>query len=67
MTRPSPSFGSPAHLVFDMDALVAALRLLDDRELARVEDDLDFYHFTGFPSDRLRALMAAATPMSDVA
>ena len=36
-------------------------------ELAKVEDDLDFFQFTGFPSERLRALIAAATPLRDVA
>ena len=45
----------------DMDALMAALRPLDPAELARIEDDLDFYHFTGLPSARLKSLIAAAT------
>lgn len=51
----------------DMVAMMDALCALDDAELAKVEDDLDFFHFTGFPSERLRGLIAAATLLRDVA
>ena len=53
--------------IFDMEAMMAVLRGLDAGDLARVEDDLDFYHFTGGLTPRLKRLMAAAQPMRKVA
>ena len=46
---------------FDLDIMVALLSDLDDAALAAVEDDLDFYHFSGIASDRLKGLLDIAT------
>lgn len=52
---------------FDMKAMVARLRDLDDAELALIEDDLDFYHFSGFVSDRLKALFEDTAALKSAA
>ena len=52
---------------FDMAAMIARLKTLDESELAQVEDDLDFYHFTGCPTPRLQALLTEASEMRDAA
>lgn len=57
----------PVSRPLDMEALVARLRVLDDVALAQIEDDLDFFHFTGFASDRLKALFDTAAPLQSAA
>ena len=46
---------------FETEAMVAVLSFLDDDELARVEDDLNFFHFSGCPTPRLAALFRKAS------
>ena len=48
-------------IAFDMDIMVALLSDLDDAALAAIEDDLDFFHFSGIASDRLKGLLEIAT------
>ncbi|MXQ07962.1 hypothetical protein GQ651_08900 [Alphaproteobacteria bacterium GH1-50] len=47
-------------LSFDMDIMLALLSDLDDAALSAIEDDLDFYHFSGVASDRLKGLLDIA-------
>lgn len=46
---------------FDIEVMMALLSCLDDEELRAIEDDLDFYHFSGSPPPRLRALLKRAS------
>ena len=45
---------------FETEVMVSILSRLDDVELARVEDDLNLFHFSGCPTPRLRALLNEA-------
>ncbi len=67
MFDPFPASSESAQPAFDMERMVAALGRLSDADLARIEDDLDFYHFTGCCSDRLQALLSTARPLRNVA
>lgn len=67
MFDPFPTSEDASPPMFSMEDMVMALRNLDAAELARVEDDLDFYQFTGCLSERLKSLLAAARPLRHVA
>ena len=44
----------------DVDALVAALAHLSDREIEGLEDDLNFFAFTGITSARIESVLDRA-------
>lgn len=58
MFQPSPNTYESVRPAFDMAAMLERLSDLDNAELERIQDDLDFWHFTGCASPRLKALLA---------
>ena len=56
-----PHISPQDRTAFDMDIMVALLSDLDDAAIAAIEDDLDFFHFSGIASDRLKGLLDIAT------
>lgn len=67
MSDPSQKQCDRSCPAFDMAAMLEKLGALDAGELARIEDDLDFWHFTGCASPRLRALLAGAEALRQAA
>ena len=67
MSDPSQKQCDRSYPAFDMAAMLEKLGALDAGELARIEDDLDFWHFTGCASPRLRALLAGAEALRQAA
>ena len=67
MFDPSPDLSESVLPAFDTGAMLEKLSALDAGELARIEDDLDFWHFTGCASPRLRALLAGAEALRQAA
>ena len=67
MFDPSQKSSDRSGPAFDMAAMLEKLGALDADELIRIEDDLDFWHFTGCASPRLRALLAGAEALRQAA
>ena len=67
MFHPSPTLNRSGRPAIDMAVMVEKLSTLDAAELARVEDDLDFWHFTGCVSPRLRELLTGTEALSQAA
>ena len=49
--------------IIDADSLACLLAMLDDDELAALEDDLDFCSFAGVPSARILKILSEITDL----
>lgn len=64
-----PPHNAAAPSAFEIEALAEAMSSLSDKEIEGLEDDLNFFAFTGITSPRIEAVIekAGLTPATRVA
>ena len=64
-----PPHNAAAPNAFEIEALAAAMSSLSDSEIEGLEDDLNFFAFTGITSPRIESVLAKAgmNPVAKVA